>query len=369
MRRYFQRIENCQYVRKPADPELDPARHGFGGWLSTNTANPKLVLRDAKLLRAVLRAVWGAAKTAIATRDLGRLRKLKRNFDPNDWRTVADGIEGICVTPMSTQRGKRHAVREYIRSVQNTCSNQLVIKTHALVTKVVFDDHNTASGVEFLEGAHLYGADPNASANIDSAVKKTINAKREVILSGGAFNTPQLLKLSGIGPEEELSQHGIDVRVALPGVGENLQDRYEVGVVLETENNFSLLEGATFRGPEPGEAPDPHFVEWQGGEGVYTTNGAILSIIKRSESAIQSTKGPQLDPDLFIFGVAGFFKGYFPEYSKSIVESKTTLRGRFSRHIPTILPAESHCDPMIRSKCRKLTFTTLMKATTHRALT
>ncbi len=52
-----------------------------------------------------------------------------------------------------------------------------------------------------------------------------------MILAGGAFNTPQLLMLSGIGPRAELERHGIPVRVDLGGVGRNLQDRYEVGVV------------------------------------------------------------------------------------------------------------------------------------------
>jgi choline dehydrogenase len=56
-----------------------------------------------------------------------------------------------------------------------------------------------------------------------------MTASREVILSAGAFNSPQLLKLSGIGSVQELSRHGIRTIVDLPGVGENLQDRYEVG--------------------------------------------------------------------------------------------------------------------------------------------
>src|SRR5439155_24449632 len=51
--------------------------------------------------------------------------------------------------------------------------------------------------------------------------------RKEVILSSGTFGTLQLLKLSGVGPREELKHFGIQVRVDLPGVGENLQDRYE----------------------------------------------------------------------------------------------------------------------------------------------
>jgi choline dehydrogenase len=56
-------------------------------------------------------------------------------------------------------------------------------------------------------------------------------ASREVILCGGAFNTPQLLMLSGIGPRDVLEPLGIPVRIELPRVGRNLQDRYEIGVV------------------------------------------------------------------------------------------------------------------------------------------
>ena len=52
-----------------------------------------------------------------------------------------------------------------------------------------------------------------------------------MILAGGAFNTPQLLMLSGVGPRAMLERFGIRVRVDLPGVGRNLQDRYEVCVV------------------------------------------------------------------------------------------------------------------------------------------
>jgi choline dehydrogenase len=52
---------------------------------------------------------------------------------------------------------------------------------------------------------------------------RRVSVEREVILSAGAFNTPQLLKLSGVGPREELTDLGIEVRVDHPGVGENLR--------------------------------------------------------------------------------------------------------------------------------------------------
>jgi choline dehydrogenase len=139
--------------------------------------------------------------------------------------------------------------------------------------------------------------------------------KKEVILSAGAFNTPQLLKLSGIGPRQELEQFGIQVRIDLPGVGENLQDRYEVSVVSEMETDFSLLNDLTFEPPLPGQAPDPGFVAWQSGKGLYTTNGVAIGMIKKSRET-------RPNPDLYIFGLPGKFQGYFPGYSKDAQRDK-----------------------------------------------
>jgi choline dehydrogenase len=127
----------------------------------------------------------------------------------------------------------------------------------------------------------------------------------EVILAGGAFSTPQLLKLSGIGPREELEAHGIPVRVDLPGVGANLQDRYEVGVVSELrEDRFTLLDGCSFAPPVDGETGDRCFTEWRHGKGPYTSNGAVVAIVPRA--------------DLFVFGLPARFEGYAPGYSRDL---------------------------------------------------
>jgi choline dehydrogenase len=86
----------------------------------------------------------------------------------------------------------------------------LAVRTHALATRIAFDGRR-AIGVRYRRGdfEHL------------------VRARREVIVSGGPVNSPQLLKLSGIGPGQELSSHGIDIVHELPGVGENLQDHLE----------------------------------------------------------------------------------------------------------------------------------------------
>jgi choline dehydrogenase len=81
--------------------------------------------------------------------------------------------------------------------------------------------------------------------------------------------------LSGIGRAEHLQKFGIKMLVELPGVGENLQDRYEVSVISRLKRDLRALTGATFSPPKPGEEPDPDLLAWQERrEGLYTTNGS-----------------------------------------------------------------------------------------------
>ena len=139
-------------------------------------------------------------------------------------------------------------------------------------------------------------------------------ADRLHVLAGGAFNTPQLLMLSGIGPKATLDKHGVKVRVDLPGVGQNLQDRYEVGVVNRMNfDHWKVLEGAKFA------KGDPQYKEWADKrEGVYTTNGAVLAVIRRSLA-----ERPL--PDLFCFALLGLFRGYFPTYSALFTQNLNYL--------------------------------------------
>ena len=78
---------------------------------------------------------------------------------------------------------------------------------NALVTRVILDENRRAMGVEYLQGERLYRAHARPSG--ESGTPRQMYAAREVILAGGAFNTPQLLMLSGIGPQAELARHGI----------------------------------------------------------------------------------------------------------------------------------------------------------------
>jgi len=225
--------------------------------------------------------------------------------------TFAGTADGVYQFPLATRDHRRNGTREYLLStVKDPRRFPLRIKTQAMVTKVVFADAPEADGswravgVEFQDGAHLYSADLRADEGEAQPRTIQVHASREVILAAGAFNTPQLLMLSGVGAREELDRVGVPVKVDLPGVGKNLQDRYEVGVVSELSDDFSAFARCTFDVDEN----DPCFRDWTRRRGVYTSNGGVVSILMKSSPS-------QLEPDLHIFGIPGVFKGYYPGYS------------------------------------------------------
>lgn len=325
MRSYFERLEDCGYWprpwKQPANPLLatvvthlplvserfkNGARHGFGGWLGTSLADPKLAVVDEEIRKLLLGAAAGNLEEFLG-RPLEPLEGLGGWVDPNDWR-VRDLPEGLWQIPLAVRGGHRNGSRERIRDVVQRFPDRLHIRTGCLATRVLLDAGLAATGVEYIDAARAYWCDPRPARGAMPPSQQAF-ASREVVLAGGAFNTPQLLKLSGIGPREELERFGIPVRLELPGVGLNLQDRYEVGVVSKMKRDFSLLRGDRFRPPGPGEKPDPAFREWQsGGKGIYGTNGALVGIIRRSRRELPA-------PDLFIFGLPAKFEGYYPGYS------------------------------------------------------
>ncbi|WP_419600181.1 GMC family oxidoreductase N-terminal domain-containing protein [Thiolapillus sp.] len=132
------------------------------------------------------------------------MQLLKTRFDPNDWRNIKKSAEGLCQVPLTTDRGKRVGSREYVQTVAKICPENLTVKLNALVTRVILDDENRAIGVEYIEGKRLYRADRNAAETVGRGSKSRALASREVILSGGAFNTPQLLMLSLTAMESEV---------------------------------------------------------------------------------------------------------------------------------------------------------------------
>lgn len=315
MRRYFERMERCHYAPPDAD---NLARHGASGWLHTDTTDIWLGLKDGQIL-AVLEASLeesNAINPGFYCDAFGAAIAPGRSLlDPNDCRFESAGGEGTVMVPLHVHRGVRVGPREYLRAVEKSCGNALRIELGALACKVIFDDDARAVGVSYLQGHHLYAASPLADRDASPPVEKTIRARREIILAGGVFNTPQLLMLSGVGPADELARHEIPVVAEVEGVGKNLQDRYEITIVTEMAHDFSVLDEARLLPPEPGVA-DPAFDEWRReGTGPYATNGVVGAFIKKSR--------PDLEvPDLFLFGLVGDFRGYYDGYSRDLVASK-----------------------------------------------
>ncbi len=308
MRSYFERLENCQYRAAPyrllGKIGIDSTRHGWKGWLQTEAPIPAAALRDKSLKDEIIESALRAFK------EIGQpLEQAYELFegqcDPNDWQLVCDNAVGIRYTPLTTRNHQRIGTRERVVETAQKYPNNLRIELNALVTRVLIDGGNRAYGVEYLSGERLYRAHNNASQA--NGERHEVYASREVILAGGAFNTPQLLMLSGVGPRDILRRHGIQLRAELPGVGKNLQDRYEVGVVNRMNfDHWGVLEGAKYN------RSDPMYQQWASGRtGVYMTNGACLAVIKRS-----APERPL--PDLFCFALLGMFRGYFPTYSTLI---------------------------------------------------
>jgi choline dehydrogenase len=313
MNRYWRRIERCRH-RVFAYRWLaklvgwNPTGHGWDGWLTTEKAIPLRMLRDWTLRRAIL----GAARAALRWLPDAVIRwrwLVTSQGDPNDERGVDQRAFGLRLVPTSTRRHARAGPRERLLDVQRRHPEALVIRTHALVTRVTVDaDGRRATGVVYRPGRRLYHAAPQTGAREPEVEPAEIHvrARREVILAGGTFNTPQLLMLSGIGDPAQLSANGIDVVVALPGVGKNLQDRYEVGVVNRMNRPWAPMAGARF------EVGDKHYRKWRRFRlGLYTSNGSLFSVTLRSKTDRQR-------PDLWCLGLLADFRGYYPGYAERI---------------------------------------------------
>ncbi len=206
--------------------------------------------------------------------------------------------EGSGYTQLNTKDGKRHSTAvAFLRPALERANLTLI--TNARVKNVLVDG-TTATGVTYIQdGAEV-----------------TVSSNKEVILSGGTLESPKILMLSGIGKAAQLAEHGIDVRVDLPGVGKNLHDHtlvpmiYEGSVALEPPSDPSLqpLHGQAFIRSHPDLlAPDiqPLFFHVptytpameQVTPNAYTLNAAGVNPTSRGELRIT---GPSVDDPLFI---------------------------------------------------------------------
>ncbi|PSN64893.1 alcohol oxidase [Corynespora cassiicola Philippines] len=322
MRKYYERLERARYLPNSI------AGHGFSGWLETSLTELTLIVQDFKLVSLVLAAATGMGKSLISsllTTVTGLAQVLLRDINhPGSGR---DSEEGMWQVPLAmhipdyTRAGPVDFIRE-VMNAQNedgTPKYHLDIQLNTLVTNVKFGNSTQgtpkATGVEFLTGRSLYGADPRRQSGsaTGKGTKGSVTATKEVILSAGAFNTPQILKLSGVGPRDELEKFGIEVVKELPGVGTNLQDRYEIPVIGQADSKISLLKDCTFL---EGDS-DPCLEKWEKypvQKGVYATNGVAIAVTKKASNTANG------NADLFVAGWPAYFNGYYPSFFQNATD-------------------------------------------------
>ncbi len=330
MLRYFKALESCDYL-----PRGTPG-HGFDGWFHIATLDPTFTMGDVnndlanvltnggKLLRCALSAAYAMGQIGNGDPAFpGKVRGDTDTFvgaakelytllrrDPNEPGPIREDYEGVINMPLSTFHGRRRQSRDYIIDTASAFPDHLLIRTDTLVTRVLFDGKR-AVGIEYIDAPHVYRADPNAIQYPEALSRRVLTAPgdlpklREIIVAGGAFNTPQLLKLSGVGPKDELAQFGIPVVVDLPGVGENLQDRYEVTVVNTFTSDLPVSQ-CDWKPSDPKQ--DPCYQLWETGKGPYISNSLNTAVLKRSMPGEPA-------PDLIILLIPGKYYGYYPGYS------------------------------------------------------
>jgi len=188
------------YFKKAEDNERgSDAYHGVGGPLGVSDV-PRHELADA-FVEAGLQAGF----------------PLNKDFN-------AESQDGFGYNQLTIRKGRRSSTAAaYLRPNRGRANLKVIIDASA--TRILFRDRE-AIGVEFRQGGNV----------------RTVLARREVIVSGGTFNSPQLLQVSGCGPAEHLRELGIPVVADLPGVGGNLQDHFNAALAYRCTKPITISD-------------------------------------------------------------------------------------------------------------------------------
>jgi choline dehydrogenase len=220
---------------------------------------------------------------------------------------------GVGQYQVTCHNGRRWSTADAYLRPALTRSN-LTVRTDALASRIVLED-GRAVGVAYLHGGQEHVA----------------RADSEVLLSGGAINSPQLLMMSGIGPAEHLREQGVDVVVPLSGVGENLHDHPAAGVVWFTKGTTDL---ADYQNPA-------RLIQWQmAGRGPLSSNvgeggGFMTTRDNQTEADVQVHVVPSQFVDNGLRESPG--RGFTASTTVVDVASRGTLRLRSAD--PTWRPA------------------------------
>ncbi|KAI0442587.1 choline dehydrogenase mitochondrial precursor [Xylaria telfairii] len=350
MRQYFEKIENLEYDVPSKEG------HGTNGYIDITVDPIGIATQDIKLTAALMGAakafgvdtdaLYAAVNSTIASVNAkGTVDPYSELLPLNVSKPIADALNAMLfqdinvVDPerdhkkifaqlpmhMDNLHYRRSSPRDYVydtvnaKNADGSKKYKLEVALDTLVTKVTFEKAKSscgkpkANGIEYLYGQSLYRADPRSSLTENTGSPGSVRATKEVIVAGGAFNSPQILKLSGVGPKEELEKFNIPVIVDLPGVGKNLQDRLEVSVNANYPSNFTRILDCTYLGTED----DPCWAQYVdpnnkgAAKGTYASNQVFSGAFWTSQ---YSEDGEQ---DLWIGGFPALFTGFYPGYSSN----------------------------------------------------
>ncbi|KAI1204019.1 GMC oxidoreductase [Nemania serpens] len=348
MRKYLKRVEKVEYpLPNPHDPS-----HGFDGYISMSVNPAAIPAQDIKLMSVFAGAAkaFGVNNTAITTALNSAVSFAQENsidyetallplnltqpltdamaemleWDINNDHPDRDTKRAFARLPqhMDSTQYRRSTPRDYVYNVATATKAdgsrkyKLDVALNTLATKIQFDTKGRkpkAVGVEYLYGQSLYRADPRASKTENGGEPGSVKATKEVIVAGGAFNSPQLLKLSGVGPKAELKKFKIPVVLDLPGVGENLQDRLETSVNAEFPTNFTRILACYYLAADG----DPCWSQYvdpnnkDAAKGTYASNGVVMG------SFFTTKYSDDGEHDVWIGGFPALFNGFFPGYSSN----------------------------------------------------
>lgn len=269
------------YFRRSEDQERgEDELHGVGGPLAvTNVRDPH------PLCEAFIEAAQQAG--------------YPRNDDFNGATQ-----EGAGYFQLTARNGRRCSTAVgYLKPARKR--HNLVVASEALATRVLFDGKR-ATGVEYMQGGK----------------RITARAEGEVILAGGAFNSPQLLQLSGIGPADLLRQHGIDVIADMQGVGADLQDHFQGRIQYRCTSPITMND--TVNSWSRSIAAGLNYALAR--KGILAIGAGYAGAFLRTDPALAS---PDVQIHLIIFSAEKLGAGLhnFPGFTMSVCQLRPESRG------------------------------------------